>query len=39
MSTKSPALFGPSTMPVVPPQDALVLHIKASLQFLVDRSR
>jgi len=39
MSTKSIALFGPSTMPRESRPGPLFLHIKASLQELVDRSR
>jgi hypothetical protein len=31
--------FGPSTMPVEERPGALLLHIQANLQMLVDRSR
>jgi hypothetical protein len=34
-----PTLYGPSTMPTESAQAPLLLHIKASLQWLVDHSR
>ena len=39
MSARTAALFGPSTMPYEPRPGPLLLHIQASLQELVDRSR
>lgn len=39
MSPRPLIQFGPSTMPLDPQPGLLLLHIKASLQELVDRSR
>jgi hypothetical protein len=39
MSTPREPLFGLSTIPVKEESGALLVHIKASLQALVDRSR
>jgi hypothetical protein len=37
--TSTLRLFGPSTLPAKPRQGALELHIQASMQALMDRSR